>query len=183
MVALDPRLIVREMQRTGWRARLYQVKAGRVTERALMREIQLHPVSDKPLHVDFLRIAAGEPVTVAISVAFHGEEDSVGIKRGGVLNIEHHSIEVSVDPDDIPERFEADISGLDIGDVVRWGDLKNTADVTLLGGHDDDMVIATVAPPTIEEEPEPEAETEGAEGETSEDAESDDKDKEKPDEE
>ena len=158
LVALDPRLIVREMQRTGWRARLYQVKAGNITERALMREIQLHPVSDKPIHVDFHRVAAGEPVTVAVQVAFTGEHDSLGIKRGGMLNIDHHSVEVTVDPDNIPERLQADIAGLDIGDVIRWSDLTGTRGLTLL--HDEpDMVIATIAAPTIEVEPEPEPET------------------------
>ncbi len=158
LVALDPRLIVREMQRTGWRSRLYEVKAGNTIERALMREIQLHPVSDKPIHVDFHRVAAGEPVHVAVQVGFVGEADNVGLKRGGMLNIDHHSVEVTVDPDHIPERLVADVSTLDIGDVIRWSDLKGTEGLTLL--HDElDMVIATIAPPTVEPptEPEPEA--------------------------
>ena len=156
LVALDPRLIVREMQRTGWRARLYQVKAGNITERALMREIQLHPVSDKPIHVDFHRVAAGEPVRVTVQVHFSGERDSIGIKRGGMLNVDHHSVDVTVDPDEIPERLEVDIAGLDIGDIIRWSDLKGTGRLTLQ--HDEaDMVIATIAAPTVEVEPEPEA--------------------------
>ncbi len=155
LVALDPRLIVREMQRTGWRARLYQVNTGGTTERALIREIQLHPVSDKPIHVDFHRVAAGEAVHVAVQVAFVGENESIGLKRGGMLNVDHHSVEVTVDPDRIPERLEADLAGLDIGDVIRWSDLKGTERLALL--HEEaDMVIATIAAPTIEQEPEPE---------------------------
>ncbi len=152
LVALDPRLIVREMHRGGWRSHLYEVKAGGVTERALMREIQLHPVSDKPIHVDFHRIAAGEPVHVAVSVAFTGAERSVGIKRGGTLNIDYHVIEVSADPDRIPEHLEADIAGLDIGAIIHWTDLKGTEGLTLLH-HEPDMVVATIAAPTLEPTP------------------------------
>ena len=157
LVALDPRLIVREMHRGGWRSHLYEVKTGGVTERALMRDIQLHPVSDKPIHVDFHRIAAGEPVHVAISVAFTGADDCVGIKRGGTLNVDYHSIEVSADPDRIPEHLEADLSGLVVGDIIHWADLKGTEGLTLLH-HEPDMVIATIAAPTLEPDPEPEIE-------------------------
>ena len=151
-VALDPRLIVREMQRGGWRSHIYEVQADGGRERALMREIQLHPVSDKPLHVDFHRVAAGEPVRVAIGVHFTGENVCPGIKRGGTLTVDHHSVEVTVDPDRIPEHLLADISTLEVGDVVRWSDLKGAEAVTLVG-HETDMVIATVVAPTVEPEP------------------------------
>ena len=149
LVALDPRLIVREMQRSGWRSRIYEVRADGATERALMREIQLHPVSDKPLHVDFHRVAAGETVRVSVRIEFAGNEVSVGLKKGGVLNVVHHSIEVMVDPDRIPEHVVADTAELDVGAVIRWGDLRGTEALTL--AHEDaDLVIATIAAPTVE---------------------------------
>ncbi len=149
LVALDPRLIVREMQRSGWRSRIYEVRADGATERALMREIQLHPVSDKPLHVDFHRVAAGETVRVSVRIEFAGNEVSVGLKRGGVLNVVHHTIEVLVDPDRIPEHVVADTAELDVGAVIRWGDLRGTEALTL--AHEDaDLVIATIAAPTVE---------------------------------
>ena len=164
LVAFDPRLIVREMQRTGWRSRVYEVKTGTVSERALMRDIQLHPVSDKPIHVDFHRVAAGERVHVAVQVAFLGEADSPGLKRGGTLNIDHHAIEVTADPDRIPERLEADISKLEIGGAVHWSDLRNTDGLTVLHAELD-MLVATIAPPTVEPaEPEPEVTAPAAEG-------------------
>ncbi len=149
LVALDARLIVREMQRSGWRSRIYEVQADGVSERALMREIQLHPVSDKPLHVDFHRVAAGETVRVSVRIEFTGNDVSVGLKRGGMLNIVHHSIEVLVDPDRIPEHVVADIGALDVGDVIRWGDLKGIEALTL--AHEEaDLVVATIAAPTVE---------------------------------
>ncbi len=162
LVALDPRLIVREMQRSGWRSHLYEVRVGGASERALIRDVQLHPVSDKPLHIDFFRVAAGEAVRVAVSVTFTGEDTSPGIKRGGMLNIVHHSVEVTVDADHIPEHVTGDVAALEVGDIVHWSDLAGTAGLTPFG-HEADMVVATIAAPTVEQEPEPEAEAEPAE--------------------
>jgi len=156
LIALDPRVIVREMNRTGWRSRLYEVKVGGEATRALIRDVQFHPVSDKPEHVDFQRLAAGEQIHVAVQVVFVNEGISPGLKRGGVLNIVRHTVEVYCDPDSIPEKFEADLGALDINDNIRWSDLKGTegARPTIL---DRDFVVATVAPPTKMAEPTAEA--------------------------
>ena len=154
LIALDPRVVLRELVKTGWRSRLYEISAGDAPVRALMREVQLHPVTDRPIHVDFQRLAPGEHIKVAVQVAFTGEESSVGIKRGGVLNVVRHTIEVSVDPDHIPTSFTVDLSALDINDNVRWSDIAGTANVTPVIA-DRDFVIATVAAPTVVAEPEP----------------------------
>ncbi|MCQ8279567.1 50S ribosomal protein L25/general stress protein Ctc [Acetobacteraceae bacterium KSS8] len=157
LIALDPRVVLRELVKTGWRSRLYEIKAdGGAPIRALMREVQLHPVSDRPIHVDFQRLAPGEHIKVAVQVVFTGEESSVGIKRGGVLNIVRHTVEVSVDPDNIPTSFTVDLSNLDINDNVRWSDIKHDDNV-VPGIVDRDFVIATVAAPTVVAEPEPAA--------------------------
>lgn len=154
LIALDPRVVLRELVKTGWRSRLYEISAGAAPVRALMREVQLHPVSDRPIHVDFQRLAPGEQIKVAVQVAFTGEETSVGIKRGGVLNVVRHTIEVSVDPDHIPTSFSVDLSALDINDNVRWSDIQGTENVTPVIA-DRDFVIATVAAPTVVAELEP----------------------------
>jgi large subunit ribosomal protein L25 len=148
LIALDPRAVLREMKRGGWRSRLYEIKLGGDTTRALMRDIQLHPVTDQPEHVDFQRLAAGERIRVAVQVAFLNEGISPGLKRGGVLNVVRHAVEVACDPDSIPERFEADLGALDINDNVRWHNLTGVGDArpTIL---DRDFVIATIAPPTV----------------------------------
>ena len=160
LISLDPRIILREMHRGGWRSRLYQVKAGGSTTRALIREIQLHPVTDRPIHVDFQRLVGNEPVHVTVAVVFKGDEECVGVKQGGVLNIVRHTIDVTVDPDHIPEHFEADVSALEIGGIVRWHDLKGTENVSAPDIEEHDYVIATIAAPSVEEEP---AEGEAAE--------------------
>ena len=162
LVALDPRLVVREMGRAGWRSRIYEIDAGGARERALIREVQLHPVSDRPIHVDFHRVAAGETVRVAVAVVFRGEDQSPGLRAGGVLNIDHHSVEVVADPERIPEHFVADVSSLDAGGAIHWADLEGVAGLTP-AGHEADLVIATVVAPTVEEEPAAETTEESAE--------------------
>ncbi len=147
LVQLDPRLVVRELQRGGWRSRLYEVNVAGTPSRALIREVQFHPVSDKPIHVDFQRLAPGERIRVSVAVQFQGEATSPGLKRGGVLNVVRHAVEVLADPDSVPEAFQADLAALDINDNVRWSDLSGTADVTpVIVGRD--FVIATVAAPS-----------------------------------
>jgi large subunit ribosomal protein L25 len=151
LIALDPRVVMRELKRGGWRSRLYEIQVGGQKTRALMRDVQFHPVTDKPEHVDFQRLAAGERVRVSVAVVFLNDATSPGIKRGGVLNVVRHAVEVACDPDNIPEKFEADLGALDINDNIRWTDLKGIGDArpTIL---DRDFVIATIAAPTVSAE-------------------------------
>jgi large subunit ribosomal protein L25 len=146
LIALDPRAVLRELQRPGWQSRLYEIKLPSGPSRALIRDVQFHPVSDAPEHVDFQRLAAGEQIRVAVPVHFENEPASPGIKRGAVLNVVRHAVEVYADPDSIPERFNADLTGLDFNDNIRWHDLKGT-EGTRPVIVDRDFVIATVAPP------------------------------------
>jgi len=147
LIALDPRAVVRELQRPGWQSRVYELKMNGSAERALIRDVQYHPVTDAPEHVDFQRLAAGERIRVAVPVHFENEGLSDGLKRGGVLNVIRHTVEAYCDPDNIPERFVADLTGLTFNDNVRWHDLKGAEGVRpVIGGRD--FVVATVAPPT-----------------------------------
>jgi large subunit ribosomal protein L25 len=145
LIALDPREVTRELVRGGWRSRLFEVSVNGSTERALMRAVQFHPVSDKPEHVDFQRLAAGEQIRVAVKVNFLNEATSPGLKRGGVLNVVRHSVEVLCDPDNVPEGFDADLGSLDIHDNIRFSDLTGTENVKATI-TDRDFVVATVAP-------------------------------------
>ena len=152
LISLDPKVVLRELQRGGWRSRLYELSVAGETTRALIRDVQFHPVSDKPEHVDFQRLAAGEKVRVAVAVRVAGELTSPGLKRGGVLNLVRHAVEVMADPDDVPEFLEADLSALDINDNLRWSDMKVGDGVKPLIA-DRDFVIATVVAPTKSAEP------------------------------
>ncbi|MBN9511008.1 MAG: 50S ribosomal protein L25/general stress protein Ctc [Alphaproteobacteria bacterium] len=147
LIAIDPRVVLRETHRSGWRSRLYELKVNGTVTRALLREVQLHPVTDRPEHVDFQRLAPGERIRVAVNVVFHNEGISPGLKRGGVLNVVRHAVDCLADPEHLPAHFDADLAELDINDNVRWSSLKGTEGVRPVI-TDRDFVIATIAPPT-----------------------------------
>lgn len=159
LVSIDPRIIMKELHRGGWQSRLYQFEIGGKNIRALIRDIQFHPVSDAPIHIDFLRLVPGQKVHVQVGISFTGEEEAPGIKRGGVLNIARHSVDVLVDVDHIPEHFTVDLSKLDINDNVRWDDLSGTEHATPTL-HIPNFVIASIAAPTVDEEVSEDAEAE-----------------------
>ena len=144
LAALDPRIVMRELTRGGWRSRLYEINVGGASQRVLMREVQFHPVSDKPVHVDFQRLAAGEKIRVAVNVHFINEPLSPGLKRGGVMNVVRHAVECFCDPENVPEHFVADLTGLEINDNIRWSDLKGTDGIKPVI-IDRDFVIASLA--------------------------------------
>ncbi len=147
LIALEPRAVLRELQRPGWQSRLYEIKVNGDATQALIRDVQFHPVSDAPEHVDFQRLAPGESIRVAVPVHFENEGLSPGLKRGGVLNVIRHAVEVYCVPEQIPEQFSANLADLDFNDNVRWHDLKGT-EHTHPVITDRDFVVATVAPPT-----------------------------------
>jgi len=147
LIALEPKIVLREIHQSGWRSRLYELKVGDESTRALIRDVQLHPVTDKPEHVDFQRLAPGEKIRVAVTVVFHNEGISPGLKRGGMLNVVRHAVECLVDPDTVPPHFDADLGALDINDNVRWSNLTGTDGIRPVI-IDRDFVIATVVPPT-----------------------------------
>lgn len=90
----------------------------------IARDIQFHPVSDKVMHVDLFRVDEDSKINVEIPVRFINEADSPGMKRGGVLNIVRHDVELLVPAGKIPDFIEADLTGLDIGDSVHISAIK-----------------------------------------------------------
>jgi len=157
LIALNPRAVLRELHRPGWQSRLYEIKINGDATSALIRDVQFHPVTDAPEHVDFQRLAPGEPIRVSVPVHFDNDGLSPGIKRGGVLNVIRHTVEVYADPDQIPERFTADLAALDFNDAVRWQDLHGTENSRPVIARN--FVVATVAPPTKQAEAAAEATT------------------------
>jgi large subunit ribosomal protein L25 len=119
LISLEPRELSRTVARRGFLATLVNVEVDGVIERTLPREVQHHPVTDKPLHVDFMRVGADTRVTVTVPVVFINQELSIGLRRGGILNIVRHGVELSCQVDSIPEQLVVDLNGLDIGDSVH----------------------------------------------------------------
>lgn len=110
----------------------------------LPKDFQLDPVSDSPLHVDFLRIGKNTEVNVDVPVHFVNEDKSPGIKRGGVLNIVRHEVEFHCPANAIPEFITVDLAGTDIGDSIHISAVKLPAGVKPVIA-DRDFTIATIA--------------------------------------
>jgi large subunit ribosomal protein L25 len=139
--------------------------------RTLPKAIDFHPVSSRPIHVDFLRIGEHTKVTVGIPVRFDNEDDSPGLKRGGVLNVVQHELELVCDAASIPNEIHIDLTGLEIGDSVHIGQVKLPEGVTP-ANLDEDFTVATIVAPSAmkaeEEEAAPEGEVPTVEGEETE---------------
>ena len=178
LVSLESRVLRRAMLSARFASSLCQLDLDGRQVRVLPREVQTDPVTDEPIHIDFMRVARGGTVTVTVPVTFHGEDDSPGLKRGGVLNIVRREVEVVCPADAIPEEIAFDVSKADINDSIHFSQAKLPANVepTIT---DRDFTVASISAPTVvpeEEEAEaaaaePEAETEGVEPESAEAAE------------
>jgi large subunit ribosomal protein L25 len=127
---------------------IVMIDVGGKATRTLPKDVHFHPVSDRPLHVDFLRIGEHSQVKVNVPVRFINEEESPGIRKGGVINTVRHELELVCDAAKIPDDIVIDLTGLEIGDSIH------ISAVTLPEGSasaidDRDFTIATIAPPTV----------------------------------
>src|SRR5476651_584663 len=113
-VAVDSRTLERHVEAGGFLTTLFMLDVAGNKTRVIPRQLQLDPVSDRPVHVDFMRLAEGGTVRLQIPVHFKGQGESPGLKKGGVLNIVRHSLELLVPADAIPKFIEVDVSNLDI---------------------------------------------------------------------
>jgi large subunit ribosomal protein L25 len=164
MISLDPRELNIELRHTGFFSRVYEVDIAGTKHRVLPRDLQVHPITDHPLHLDFMRFSAKTRLNVDVEVVFLNEEASPGLKEGGVLNIVRHAVELRCRPDDIPESLTVDLTGLEIGDSVHISAVTLPEDVELTI-TDRDFTIATIAAPTVYVEA---VDEEGEEGEAGE---------------
>ena len=131
-------------------------------EKALPRDISFDPLSDEPIHIDFLRIVKGAKLALEIPVRFINSEKSPGLKKGGVLNIVRRKIELRCPTENIPSELVVDLNNTEIGTSIKISSIKLPENVvpTIQGR---DFVVATVASPTVVVEPEKPAEETAAE--------------------
>jgi large subunit ribosomal protein L25 len=142
---------------------LFELNLDGAKVQVIPREVQVDPVKDAPLHVDFQRVSPTARIRVNVPVRFINESLSPGLKRGGVLNIVRHEVEVTCPANAIPEYFEFNLEGLDIGRSVHISATKLPEGVkpTIINR---DFTVATIAGHKIEEEPTAGAEVAAAEG-------------------
>jgi large subunit ribosomal protein L25 len=150
LISVEPRELTTEMNRPGFFARLIEVEiangAGPAKHRVLPRDVQLDPVTDRPVHVDFMRVGKDTPIRVAVPVVFENQGASPGLKRGGILNIVRHDIELICRADHIPERITIDLDGLEIGDSIHIHSVKLPEGVKPTITRD--FTVASIAAPT-----------------------------------
>jgi large subunit ribosomal protein L25 len=146
-IHVEEKLLAKMLSTGHFMNSVVMIDAGGKTTRTLPKDVQFHPVTSRPVHVDFLRIGEHSKVTVSVPVRFVDEEESPGIKRGAVLNIVKHDIELSCDASEIADDIEVSLKGLDVGDSIH------ISNVTLPKGAtptitDRDFTIATIVAPS-----------------------------------
>ena len=173
-ISIDPAQLRAARMQPGFFATLFEVEVEGNSQQVLCRDLQLHPVTDRPMHADFLRVTERTQINVEIPVSFENEEESPGLRQGGVLNVVRHVVEVICRAGSIPNDFTVDLAGLEIGDSVH------ISNVSLPDGVkptiDRDFTIATIAAPTVA--PVEDEDAEGAEDTAAEDGGDDDGDEE-----
>ncbi len=165
-IHVEAKELVRQLGTGHFMNSIVMVEVGGKSVRTIPKDVAFHPVNDRPLHVDFLRLAKDAKIEVAIPVIFVNEEESPGLKKGGVLNVVRHELDLICDADKIPAEIELDVTGLEVGDSIH------ISSVTLPEGSqsaitDRDFTIATIVAPSALKRSESEAE-EGEEGEEAE---------------
>lgn len=132
-------------------------------QKVITKDVQFHPVTDMPMHVDFYRVTDKTIIDVDVPAVFVGEDVSPGMKRGGALNVVRYNIEVKCPAGAIPDNIKVDISGLEIGDAIHLSEVTLPANVTP-GITDRDVTIATIVASRTSKTENEDGE-EGAEGE------------------
>lgn len=129
---------------------IFEIDVDGKKTRAIPRDYQLDPVKDTPLHVDFLRLAAGQTVKVQVPVHIVGQEASPGLKGGGAMQIVEHTVEIEVAPENIPASLDVSVAGLEVGDTLHIDAIKLPAGASLTSREN--LTLVTIIPPTVIEE-------------------------------
>lgn len=163
-IHVEAKELVRQLGGGYFMNSIVMIDVGGKSVRTLPKDVTFHPVTDRPIHVDFLRLAKNAKIQVAIPVIFVNEEDSPGLKKGGVLNVVRHDLELVCEADKIPAEIQIDVTGLEVGDAIH------ISSVTLPEGSesaitDRDFTIATIVAPSALKRAESEEGEEVAAGE------------------
>ena len=149
-IAVDYAAIDKQLHTGHFQSTVFMLDLDGAKTRVIPRDVQLDPVRDFPIHVDFMRVSKDALVSVEVPVRFINEPASPGLKRGGVLNVVRHDIPVRCPADAIPDHFEVDLTGLEIGDSIHISSL-NLPDNVRPTITDRDFTVATIVGRTAEE--------------------------------
>ncbi len=163
-IALKNNEVIKAINSGKFLAQMITIDHKGEKQSVLTRDVHFHPVRDEPVHIDFQRVDESTIITVEVTVHFHNDEKSPGLKRGGVLNVVRHAVEVNVPAGSIPDQIDVDLSGYDIGDSIHISAVTLPEGVTP-AITDRDFTIATIQNSRAARATEDE---EGAEGEETE---------------
>lgn len=150
-IALEEKVLVAEMGKAGIWTRQYEINVDGQKHHVLCQDIQKHPVSNRPVHADFLRISKTAELTLDVPVRFENEETCPGIKLGGVLNVVHRTLEVKCTADNIPEAFIVDLANVEMGASITAFSIQMPKGVKLTATED--FTVATIYSAAGEEAP------------------------------
>ena len=161
-IHLEEKEVVRQLMLGHFMNSIVMIDIGGDSVRTLPKDVAFHPVSDRPTHIDFLRLAKDAKIEVAIPVVFVNEDESPGLKKGGVLNVVRHELDLVCESDKIPDEIEVDVTGKEVGDSIHISEIKlpqgSESAIT-----DRDFTIATLVAPSALKKSETEEEGEGEE--------------------
>ncbi|OCC24581.1 50S ribosomal protein L25/general stress protein Ctc [Croceicoccus estronivorus] len=166
-IHVEEKELVRQLGTGHFANSIVMITLGGKSVRTLPKDVAFHPVTDRPVHVDFLRLAKDATVEVQVPVIFTNEEASPGLKRGGVLNVVRHELDLICEADKIPSEIEIDVTGTEVGDSIHISQVKLPAGAES-AITDRDFTIATVVAPSALKRAEGAADAEGSETEESE---------------
>jgi large subunit ribosomal protein L25 len=146
MITVDDIAIMKLLNTGSFLSSTYDIEVEGQKEMVLPRDVQFHPVTDRPLHVDFLRLAKGSKINIMVPVNFLNEEECPGIKLGGIINVVRHDLELECPSNNIPESIEIDLTGLEIGDSVHISSIILPEGVTSVIDDRDFTIASIVAP-------------------------------------
>jgi len=146
-IHVEERLLVRHLNTGHFMNSIVMIEQGGKKIRTLPKDVAFHPVTDRPLHIDFLRLSKDAKVDVQVPVLFVNEEGSPGLKKGGVLNVVRHELELVCDADKIPNEIEIDVTGLEVGDSIHISNVK-LPEGSASAITDRDFTIATIVAPS-----------------------------------
>ena len=171
-IAFENKVLLKLMHTGAFYSTILNLDIEGKNEKVLPKQLQYHPVTDRLIHFDFLRVQNDTKVTVEVPVEFLNQDTCPGLKKGGVLNLVRREVELSCNANNIPDKLQFDLINSEIGDSIKISNIELPEGVSPTI-TDRDFVVATVVPPTVEVETKP-AEAEEA-SEDSKDEKSEDK--------
>lgn len=159
MMTLSYKDFFKEYSKGGIRTRPVEIVAGNETINVITKDIQIHPVSDNPLHIDFLRVGLNTLINIAVNIRVINEDKSPGMKKGGIANLVNRTVLLHCHPSDIPHHIDIDLTDLEIGHNIHINDIKlpsgvhpvdksNFTLVTIIGRTEDEDKVAGPADAT-----------------------------------